>query len=634
MNSKSSSQECSSIDENPIASRSLDTNLARANLQKLQDHVNKTFSNIPSLGPCAARAMSGNDKPVQSFSLPPEAAASLIERAPSIKNEDDLFRGETDSEHSDDAQVVNVQQNQPSKVNDKTDGRGVRGHHAEPAVEGREEAENKTISEQSQSCGFNIPNFSEIGLPISISRSSKSSASAECQTVEEQNRSHIGVQDNSEVAREGTTSEKTIENFDFKVEYRSRRSQSDVKEKRKRFSQRDDYEIEEVFDEEYPVPVRKSNSLPDLILSLSCSSSSPRSVTERNSPDVVVSENQKAISNTEQDRKTLKDSFEGRSSFEKPATSSTVPQSKKPSFGRSVSFNDKTDCRYYQREESGLSSTVCDEKAEVAIQDPEKRETEDDPPLSPKSPADGRRQLFSKSSGYQTGSDHSRESHDTQNGSQDETFENGDISQIKKLRAKENGEGMTLDSGTSSSSNETILENIIDESDRYNNDLSSASTVEFHPEGNEKDSVEGPSPELPYLSIMDRTPESSLTEKRELVVRKDYSMQSAVPSCQNIGDNLQPHLLMSALNFKRSQSTLGQSMQNSIGNVPKLGMLDDSVTVGPSLMAKVDEVDKIQGDKVRKKYINQDRSLNTADESLLAMKSRGPSLGSSLVRLP
>lgn len=673
MDSKKKSQEFSSIDESPVTSRSLDTNLARINLQKLQDHVNKQFSNISNLGPCAARAMSSDNRPEHSHSLP--LGRHLIQRPLSIKDDDDLFRGESDSEQSEGAQgnPIDIQQEQLSKSQSeviyKRDETDVTGKYSETIRKDRgaeNELENETIF--GHTGGANIPNFSEIGL--SVSRSSKSSDTAECHSAEDKHEQDLSqaVKD----VNESTTNanEKNQELFNFKVEYRSKRSQSDVKEKRKRFSQRDDlfgeeYPVEEVFEEEYPVPVRKSNSLPDLILSLSGSSSSSRSNSEKKSPDVISFANQKEDgAEIQKDRKTLKDSFEGKSSFEKPANYNNVPEKRKPSLGRSVSFNEKTDCRYYQTGESGLSSEVTDEKAEnqnkdnkpslvlsKQSSDSDKGDQDKKEENPPQSPADGRRQLFSRSSGYQTGSDHSRESHETQNESfHDDTFHGDDSdSQIQrdhnegatlkemKMESEKQMENVDSDRSTSGSSNDTILDTIIDESLRYTNDLRGASAEELYREGNAKDSVEGPSPELPLLSIIDRSPQSSLNnykiEKKNIVVSKDNGIESAVCDDQNTGENLQDHLLMSALDFKRSQSTLGQSMQSSFGNVPKLGLLDESVVVAPSLLAKVDEEDKMQMDHVRRKYTNPDGSINNVvDESMQAMSKQ--SLQSSYLQLP
>lgn len=641
MDSKQKAVEWSSIDENPVTGRSIDTNLARKNLQRLQDHVNKQFS----YRPCGTGLMSAGNNPQQPYSN--LLGKDLIQRPPSIKDDDELFRGESDSEQSDNAlddQTDDINK-RAEKESDKTYSESNKHCDIEPACE----LEYGTASDHT---GVpNIPDFSRIGL--SFSTSSKGSETVGDQLAVEFV-SQAVKSGNSEVESESieVVSRKTSDSF--KNQYRSKRSVSDIKEKRKRFSQHEDYAIEEVFDENYPVPVRKSNSLPDLILSLSSSGSG----SERKSPDLVLFDKQKDIL---QERKTFKDSFEGKSSFEKPAHSESVFEKRKPSLGRSVSFNDKTDCRYYQTGEPGLSCTVyetgetqnLDDKSFILDRpssnskkgDQEKKE--ETPPQTPTSTVEGRRQLFSKSSGYHTGSDQSRESHDTQNESfHDDTFQ-GDYnaSQDQKLHRKD-CEGTTGESETlfknfdgksmSDSSNDTIVSLLIDESLRYENDLRGAS-IEFNTDRCDKDSVEGPPTELPFLSIMDRSPQSSLNGYR--IEKKTIgSICSEENTCgeQKSGVSEEDHLRLNVLEFKRSQSTLGHSVQSSLGNVPNLGMLDESVIVDSSNLAKVDEEDKKQTDHIKKKYLNplnpggsMDKGL---EESMLAMMSR-QSL-SSYLQLP
>ena len=687
MNSEKLSQEFASIDESPVTSRSIDTDLARRNLQKLQEHVNKQFSNLPNTGLGDAGAMSSEKHQEEPHSLP--VGRHLIERLPSIKNDDELFKGESDSEHSEcDSQSVKTDRNSREQLSENES--GVSQILYSRTDTDQSDLDNKPVrtTENKADSGLavldisgsatNIPNFDEIG--ISFCRSSSSSGTAEyCGTVENsfnkeeadeaskfvENETH-GESDN-EVTNRVKNKEET---FDFKVEYRGRRSQSDVKEKRQRFSQHvyDDV-VEEVFEPEYTMPVRKSNSLPDLILSSSGSSSSSNSVYERKSPDVILCQDQNGagFDENQRQRKTLKDSFEGRSSLEKHECRSIGIKKTKPSFGRSVSFSEKTDCRYYQVSEpemipvlnetyensgngSNNASTPSGKQFPSEGNDQAKNAQI---PESPKSPtADSRRQLFSKSSGYHTGSDHSRESHDTQHESfQSDTF-HGEGSDLQKQglsernpnEIQEEAERLSghFNSGTSTSnsSNETILEALIEESLKYRTNLKAASFEEPNRPESEQVSVEGPSPELPLLSIIDRSPQSSLNDyrdvKQDLEVTGGFSFKNVACSdrsldiAENTDKNLLLKPLQSAYSFRRSQSTLGQSMPGSIGNVPKLGLLDESVVLAPSLVVAVNEEDQKLEEQVRKKYANTAGSLAHIDEEGAAAVM-GKSLSSYLV---
>ena len=665
MESKKESQEFASIDENPVTSRSIDTNLARKNLQKLQEHVNRQFSNVSSSSPCAARVIGSNTGQHQQLSYLSSSGLDLIQRPPSIKNEDDLFRGESDSNHSGDGSEKQTQNSEINVLleNDQVKSTNSKGiNRAESGFESPGAAEAAVCT--------NIPNFGELGL--SFSRSLKGSDPADNLTAESKaipevdkdlatNKSETGK---DEVKTEGakTVEESSRSIVDFRGLYRSK---SDIKEKRKRFSQRDDFAIEEipVFDEDSQAPVRKSNSLPDLILSLSSSNSSPRSGSDRQSPDVVFRGHQDDNeTDNQRDRKTLKDSFEGKSSFEKPDTDDADGKKKKLSFRRSVSFNEKTHCRYFHEGEPAVSPGVFDESIENPLQDNKhsvstmQQKSDDKAPdqkdidsrQSPK-PVEGRRQLYSKSSGYQTGSDHSQESHDTQNGSFDKADDDrkSKETQMHYLgvddridASKVDSENFKSDMSQSSSSNDTILASIIDESDRYMNDLKKASLEEQNRESDENTSVQNPTPELPFLSIMDKSPQSSLNnyrvEKKSIADDNEDIVGGIKEDSQKNGEPIQEHLLMkpiqSAEEFRRSQSTLGQSMPGSIPNLPKLGILDESVVLGPSMLAKVEEVDNQQEEHVRRKYAGGSGTTGTQalEESLAAMMSR-QSLSSYLV---
>ena len=653
MEPKKELQEFASIDENPVTSRSIDTKLARTNLQKLQDHVNRQFSNVVSSSPCAARVIGSDTWQHQQMSYLSRSGLDLIQKPPSIKDDDELFRGESDSNHSGENAPNSETNLEPEDV--------VQNDHVNSTptdVKGIERTESGFESSgaaEPAHCAA-IPNFEEIGFSFA-SRSSKGSDADVNLSAENKDmpggKNEFGVIEGEAGNDKGAEAgEESVQRcVEFRVQDRCvyRRSQSDIKEKRKRFSQRDDFIFEEipVFDEDSHVPVRKSNSLPDLILSLSSSNSSPRSGSDKQSPDVVFRGHQDdSETDNQRDRKTLKDSFEGKSSFEKPDTCDIDHKKRKPSFARSVSFNEKTHCRYYHEGEPAVSPGVFDEsvenplhdKSQVALgmqhksddKDPDtySRNKDDDPPQSPKS-VEGRRQLYSKSSGYQTGSDHSRESHDTQ----DESFDKTDIEKegnesqrhllgIAEIQdASKTGSG-NFKSDTSSSSNDTLLEEIISESNRHEEDLRSASSGEQTELTNEKSTIPDLSPELPFLSIMDKSPESSLgnyiVEKKSLENdNRDIASGSAggttTENGQISGQPLQEHLQMkpiqSAIEFRRSQSTLGPSMPGSIGNMPKLDILDESYQLGPSMLNKVQEVDNQQEEHVRRKYLGGSGTL-------------------------
>ena len=641
------SEEFASIDESPVKSRSIDTDLARENLKKLQDHWNQQFSNVPCVGAANSVEVGGG----QIYPLPP--GRHLIERLPSNTSikDDDLFRGESDSEQGDNVSNVNDQEGAFGEVNtggcqvlySRTD-----THKSDDSAEARNDITDVFESLNiSGGATANLPNFGEIGF-----RTSRSSISSEIDneyktlenpvTISDSVSRYIKTEHGGEVEN-GALNKQEL--FDFKTQYRSRRSQSDINEKRRRFSQRDFDIVEEVFEEEYPTPVRKSNSLPDLILSSSSSSLSPKSISDRKSPDVILGPNDGCIDlENQRDRKNLKDSFEGRSSFDKHEGYDIGVKKKKTSFSRSVSFSDTTDCRYYEsneyeNKEKSIEDGCIDSRTVRNIQAEEKDNQE-----CPKSPAaESRRQLFSKSSGYQTGSNNSRESHDNQYGSfQSDAFHDGyDLEKQTVHDRNVNGtieEADNFNSGTntSNSSNDTLLEAVIEDSVKYQKNRKE----EMPNKENEQVSVEGPSPELPFLSIMERSPLSSLNNYK---IESQVTLATGSDSFTNIrsgdrsdnsnvDDNLLMKPLQSAHSFRRSQSTLGQSpsMQGSLGNVPKLGLLDDSVVLGPSLLAAVNEEDRKMEEQVRKKYTATAGSLAHIDEEG-ATAMAGRSLSSYLV---
>ena len=641
------SEEFASIDESPVKSRSIDTDLARRNLQKLQDHWNKQFSNVPCVGVANSVEKGGG----QIYPLPP--GRHLIERLPSNTSikDDDLFGGESGSEHGDNVSNVNDQEGASGEVNtgrcqvlySRTD-----TNKSDDSAEARKDITD-VLDSLSISGGAtaNLPNFGEIGF-----RTSRSSISSEINneyktlentvTLSDSESRYIKAEHEDEVEK-GALNKQEI--FDFKTQYRSKRSLSDIKEKRRRFSQRDFDIVEEVFEEEYPTPVRKSNSLPDLILSSSSSSLSPKSISDRKSPDVILGPNDDGIDlENQSDRKALKDSFEGRSSFDKHEGFDIGVKKKKASFCRSVSFSDTTDCRYYESNEYDNIEKSIEDGCIDSRTDRNNQGEEKDNQECPKSPAaESRRQLFSKSSGYQTGSNNSRESHDNQYGSfQSDAFQ-GEGCDIEKQTVHETNVNGTIEAenfnsgtNTSNSSNDTILEAVIKDSVKYQKDRKE----EMSNKENEQVSVEGPSPELPFLSIMERSPLSSLNNYR---IESQVTLATGSDSFTNIrsGDqsdnsNVDDNLLMKPLqcahSFKRSQSTLGQSpsMQGSLGNVPKLGLLDDSVVLGPSLLAAVNEEDRKMEEQVRKKYTATAGSLAHIDEEG-ATAMAGRSLSSYLV---
>lgn len=654
MEAKKELQECSSIDENPVAFRTVDTDQARKNLQKLQDHVNRQFSN---LGPYASRAMNSGNEQSQSNS---SSLMSCID-LPSIKD-DDLFKGESDDDENAEEQESQMQ---GVKINTAVNN-GVDDKEELVVAGGSNIIDNRFESENKSGCavGGNIPYFSEIEFSFKSSDTADHSVlenKNEPESVKETEDVEGGHSNNQEISVRATNAfDGNRENFDFKVHYRGKRSQSDIKGKRLRFSQHSDIAVEEVpvFEEkEYPVPVRKSNSLPDLILSLSSSNSSPKSISDRRSPDVVFNENQQGIYQIEmeslRDRQALKDSFEGKSSFEKPDTSNGDTLCRKHAFGRSVSFNEKTDCRYYESEEPALTPGGFKEnEKKFPLQDNshisilhKKPGDEKDPGQnkddiqSPKSRKEGRNPLLSKSSGYQTGSEQSHESHDAQNESCEKTdFEGSDKEmQMHYLKINNTATG-TYNSRTSQSSLSvnTVIEIRVDESDRYVNDFHKTSLEEPVQQSSEKAMIGNPSPELPCLSIMNTSPQSSLNEYRveKKSIPEDSSFLDAnlTEAGKTAGEDLQEHLLMkplqSAFDFRRSQSTLGQSMPGSIGNMPKFGILDESVLLGPSVLAAVDEADKKQVDHVRRRYVGGTSNLGML-ESLAYLQFSRQSLSSN-----
>ena len=639
------SEEFASIDESPVKSRSIDTDLARRNLKKLQDHVNKQFSNVP----CVSAANNVERGGGQLYPLPP--GRHLIERLPSNTSikDDDLFRGESDSEHGDNVSNVNDLEGVSSEVNtggcqvlySRTD-----TNKSDDSAEARNDITDESLN-LSGGATANLPNFGEIGF-----RTSRSSISSEINneyktlentvTLSDSESKYIKAEHEDEVENVALNKQ---EIFDFKTQYRSKRSLSDIKEKRRRFSQRDFDIVEEVFEEEYLTPVRKSNSLPDLILSSSSSSLSPKSISDRKSPDVILGPNDDGIDlENQSDRKALKDSFEGRSSFDKHEGFDIGVKKKKASFCRSVSFSDTTDCRYYESNEYDNIEKSIEDGCIDSRTDRNSQAEEKDNQECPKSPAaESRRQLFSKSSGYQTGSNNSRESHDNQYGSfQSDAFHDGyDLEKQTVHDRNVNGtieEADNFNSGTntSNSSNDTLLEAVIEDSVKYQKNRKE----EMSNKENEQVSVEGPSPELPFLSIMERSPLSSLNNYR---IESQVTLATGSDSFSNIrsgdqsdnakvDDNLLMKPLQCAHSFKRSQSTLGQSpsMQGSLGNVPKLGLLDDSVVLGPSLLAAVNEEDRKMEEQVRKKYTATAGSLAHIDEEG-ATGMAGRSLSSYLV---
>ena len=729
MERKKESQEFASIDENPVTSRSIDTNLARQNLQRLQDHVNRQFSNVVSSSPCAGRVIGSDTSqhhPRAAYSdalqhhpraansdtsqrhpraassdtsqyhpraansdtsqyhpraansgasqrhpmatnsdtsqYHPRAAGSdtsqhqqqmsyisssgldIFPRPPSINNDDDLFKGESDSNHSGEndpePEIKLADENVENNDNSATaDGNSIE----------------RTESGFESPGADAIPDFVAIGISFT-SRSSKGSDAEVSPTDKSKDRpgedkefrvNEVEFENDNIKTEDAGVGEKNLEmNVEFRAQDRGtpvyRRSQSDIKDKRKRFSQRDDFVFEEipVFDEDSHVPVRKSNSLPDLILSLSSSNSSPRSGSDKQSPDVVFRGHQdysvENVADIQRDRKTLKDSFEGKSSFEKPDIGEIDNKKRKPSFRRSVSFNEKTDYRYFHEGEPAVSPGVFDESVENPLHDNmhtafrkenddgdkvQKKRNADNELQSPKS-VEGRRQLFSKSSGYQTGSDQSRESHDTQNESFDKTFNENrgpiGVDEVQNSPKTDSGK-----SDTSNSSQDTILEQIIYESNRHEEDVRSASSGEQTEQRNEKSIIPDPSPELPFLSIMEKSPESSLgnyvVQKKSLDndnndiasgTLGDNNVENAHTGNEPIQDHLKMNQIQSALDFRRSQSTLGSSMPGtlptgSLGNLPKLdNILDDrSYLVGPSMLEKVDEVDNQHEECVKRKYL-------------------------------
>ena len=707
MERKKEPPEFASIDENPVTSRSIDTNLARQNLQRLQDHVNRQFSNVVSSSPCAGRVIgsdtsqyhpraansdvsqhhpraansdasqhhpraansdasqhhpraansdtsqycpraAGSDtsQHQQQMSYISRSGLDIFPRPPSINNDDDLFKGESDSNHSG--------ENDPEPETKLAD-ENVENNDNSATADGNSIERTESGFESPGTAGADaIPDFGAIGFSFT-SMSSKGSDAEVSPTGKSKDKpggnkefsvNEVDTENDKVKTEDAGVGEKNLErNVEFRAQDRGtpvyRRSQSDIKDKRKRFSQRDDFAFEEipVFDEDSHVPVRKSNSLPDLILSLSSSNSSPRSGSDKQSPDVVFRGHQddsvENVTDIQRDRKNLKDSFEGKSSFEKQDIGEIDNKKRKPSFRRSVSFNEKTDYRYFHEGEPAVSPGVFDESVENPLHDNmhtasrkenddgdkvQKKRNADNELQSPKS-VEGRRQLFSKSSGYQTGSDQSRESHDTQNESFDKTFNENrgpmGVDEVQDSPKTDSGK-----SDTSNSSQDTILEQIIYESNRHRDDLRSASSGEQTEQRNDKSTIPDPSPELPFLSIMEKSPESSLgnyvvqkksldNDNNDIASRTidDINVEIAHTGNEPIQDHLKMNQIQSALDFRRSQSTLGSSMPGtlltgSLGNLPKLDILDDrSYLVGPSMLEKVQEVENQQEECVKQKYL-------------------------------